>query len=129
MPQMKENFTDNINELKKELEEYVQARLDLTRLHIAGELSRFISRLLTKTIILYLLFFVFLFFSIAGALLLGQITNSYIIGFASIGIIFLIAILVFLLLSKKLIEKPVVRHLIELLFPKFDHDEETEEEE
>ena len=127
MPEMKENFSENINELKKELEEFLQARFDLTRLHIAGELSRFITGFLTKTVSLYLLFFALMFFSIAGALLLGQWINSYVIGFASIGLIFLLATFIFWLLRKRLIERPIVRNFIELMFPKFDHDEETEE--
>ena len=129
MPEMKENFSENINELKKELEEFLQARFDLTRLHIAGELSRAITGFLTRTVVLYLLFFALMFFSVAGALLLGEWIDSYIIGFAAIGLIFLLATLIFWLLRKRLIERPIVRNFIDLMFPKFDHDEETEEEE
>ncbi len=121
---MKENITHEIEELKKEFEEYVHAQIDLTKLHIAGELSRFLTSFMTKTIILYLLFFVFMFFSLAGAFLLGQWFGSYPLGFASIGIIFLLALVIFWLLRKQLIERPVVQRFIELMFPKFDHDEE-----
>ncbi|MGM0376721.1 MAG: phage holin family protein [Bacteroidota bacterium] len=126
---MKENFSENINELKKELEEFLQTRFDLTRLHIAGELSRFISGFLTRTVVLYFLFLALMFFAVAGALLLGQWINSYIIGFASMGLIFLLATLAFWLLRKIFIERPIVRNFIELMFPKFDDDEETEEKE
>ncbi|MFO7999597.1 MAG: phage holin family protein [Marinilabilia sp.] len=121
---MKENFSENINELKKELEEYLQARIDLTRLHIAGELSRFLTKLLTKTVMLYLFFFVLMFFSLAAGLLLGQWLDSYVTGFALMGGFFLLATLIFWFLRKPLIEKPIVQHFIELMFPKFDDDEE-----
>lgn len=121
---MKENITREIDELKKEFEEYVQVRIDLTKLHIAGELSRFFSSFMTKTVMLYLFFFVFMFFSLAGAILLGQWLESYVLGFTLTGVIFLIAALVFWLLRKHLIERPVVKRFIELMFPKFDEDEE-----
>ena len=121
---MKENITREVDELKKELEEYVQVRVDLTKLHIAGELSRFFSSFMTKTVLLYLLFFVFMFFSLAAALLLGKWIGSYVIGFAAMGVVFLLAAVIFWLLRKRLIERPVVQHFIELMFPKFDHDEE-----
>jgi hypothetical protein len=122
---MKENITREIDELKKEFEEYVQVRIDLTKLHIAGELSRFFSSFMTKTVMLYLFFFVFMFFSLAGAILLGQWLESYVLGFALTGVIFLFAALIFWFLRKQLIERPVVKRFIELMFPKFDEDEEA----
>ena len=121
---MKENITRELEELRKELEEYVKVRVDLTKLHIAGELSRFFSNLMTKTVLLYLFFFVFMFFSLAAAFLLGKWMGSYALGFALMGGLFLLAALVFWLLRKRIIERPVVQHFIELMFPKFDHDEE-----
>jgi hypothetical protein len=50
--------------------------------------------------------------------------GSYALGFALMGGLFLLAALVFWLLRKRIIERPVVQHFIELMFPKFDHDEE-----
>ncbi len=47
---MKESITSELDELKKELEEYVQIRIDLIKLHIAGEMSRFFSSFMTKTV-------------------------------------------------------------------------------
>ncbi|MFW5886987.1 MAG: phage holin family protein [Bacteroidota bacterium] len=121
---MKEKISREIDELKKEFEEYVQVQLDLTKLHIAGELSRFFSAMMTKTVMLYLLFFVFSFFSIAAALLLGSWLDSYILGFAAMGLVFLLAVVIFWFLRKRLIERHVVQRFIELLFPKYNHDEE-----
>ncbi|PWE00137.1 phage holin family protein [Marinilabilia rubra] len=121
---MKENITREIDELKKEFEEYVQVRIDLTKLHIAGELSRFFSSFMTKTVMLYLFFFVFMFFSLAGAVLLAQWLESYVVGFALTGVIFLFAAIIFWLLRKRLIERPVVKRFIELMFPKFDDEDE-----
>lgn len=117
---MKESITSEIDELKKELEEYLQIRVDLVKLHIAGELSRFFSSFMTKTVLLYLFFFVFMFFSLAAALLLGSWLNSYALGFAIMGGVFLLAALIFWLLRKQLIERHVVHRFIELMFPKFD---------
>ncbi len=120
---MKESITRELDELKKELEEYLQLRVDLVKLHIAGELSRFFSSFMTKTVLLYLFFFVFMFFSLAAALLLGSWLNSYALGFALMGGVFLLAAFIFWLLRKQLIERHVVQRFIELMFPKFDDDD------
>jgi uncharacterized membrane protein YqjE len=121
---MKENISHEIEELRKEFEEYLQVRVDLTKLHIAEEMSRFFSNFMTKTVILYLFFFVFMFFSLAAAFLLGQWLESYTLGFASIGMAFLLAAIIFWTLRKRIIERPVVQNFIKLLFPKFEDDEE-----
>lgn len=73
---------------------------------------------------LYLFFFVFMFFSLAGAVMLGQWLESYVIGFALTGVIFLIAAIIFWILRKRFIERPVVKRFIELMFPKFDDEDE-----
>ncbi|WP_291855055.1 phage holin family protein [Marinilabilia sp.] len=119
---MKESITSELDELKNELEEYVQIRVDLIKLHIAGEMSRFFSSFMTKTVMLYLFFFVFMFFSIAAGLVLGSWLDSYALGFAAMGGLFLIAALIFWFLRKQLIERHVVQRFIELMFPKFDDD-------
>lgn len=121
---MKESITSELDELKKELEEYVQIRIDLIKLHIAGEMSRFFSSFMTKTVMFYLFFFVFMFFSIAAGLVLGSWLNSYALGFVAMGSLFLLAALIFWFLRKKLIERHVVQRFIELMFPKFDEDSE-----
>ncbi len=120
---MKESITRELDELKKELEEYLQIRVDLVKLHIAGELSRFFSSFMTKTILLYLFFFVFMFFSLAGALLLGKWFESYVLGFIIMGSVFFVAAGIFWLLRKQLIERHVVQRFIEFLFPKFEDDD------
>jgi hypothetical protein len=123
---MKDNIFREVDELKKEFEEYIQVRIDLTKLHIAGELSRFFSNIMTKTVILYLFFFVFMFFSLAGALLLARWIGSYALGFGLMGVLFLFAALIFWLLRKQIIERHVVQRFIELMFPKFNNDDEKE---
>ncbi len=120
---MKESITRELDELKKELEDYLQIRVDLIKLHIAGEMSRFFSSFMTKTVILYLFFFVFMFFSLAAALILGEWLESYALGFAIMGGVFLVAALIFYLLRKQLIERHVVQRFIELMFPKFDDED------
>jgi hypothetical protein len=78
---------------------------------------------MTKTVLLYLFFFVFMFFSLAAALIVGEWLESYALGFALMGGVFLVAALIFWFLRKQLIERHVVRRFIELMFPKFDDDE------
>lgn len=121
---MKENITRELEDIKKEVEEYVQLRIDLTKLHIAGELSRFFSGIMAKTVLLYLFFFVFMFFSLAAAVLLGEQIGSYALGFILTGILFLVVAIIFWTLRRKIIERHVVQRFIELMFPKFNNDDE-----
>ena len=60
---------DDINDLKKDVLEYIEVKLDLIRLHTAENLSRIFSNVATIAVIGYLLFFIILFISFAAGYL------------------------------------------------------------
>jgi hypothetical protein len=121
---MKDKLSEEINEVKDEFEEYVNARLDLAKLHAAENLSRFFSGMILRIGLFYLLFFVLLFVSLATAFWLNHIFDGKGIGFFIVAGFYLLLALLFLALRKSLIQKPVIQSFIQLFFPKYtDYDE------
>lgn len=120
---MQEKITHEMKEIKKELEEYSKIYIDSTKLHIAGELSRFHSGTMLKIHMLYLLLFILLFFSLAAAILIGENFDSYVIGFAVMGGFYVIITLFVWLFRELLFERPAVKSFINLMFPNKNTDE------
>ena len=63
---------DDVNDLKKDVLEYIEVKLDLIRLHTAENLSRIFSNVATIAVIGYLLFFIILFISLAAGYFIGS---------------------------------------------------------
>ena len=118
---MKEDIIENFADLKKELKEYAESSFNLIRLHVVEQLSRHTSGLIVKAGILYILFFGLIFLSMAMAFFIGELFESYGLGFLMVaGFYFLIAF-IFYLFRKVLIEKPVIKSFIKLFFPNFEN--------
>lgn len=117
---------EDVNQIKKDLLEYLDIRLDQIRLHTAEGLSRFFSRILIIAIIGYLLFFILLCLSFAAAFLIGSLLDSNQLGFLMVALFYALILTVFIIFKKQLIEKPVIKAFVQLLFPKFTEDEKQE---
>ncbi|MCW3807236.1 phage holin family protein [Plebeiibacterium marinum] len=115
----RETISEEISDIKKEINTYINSKIDLTKLQAAEDLSRFVSGIAVKLVLFYIGLFVLLFVSMAGAFAIGSYTQSNEIGFIAVaGIYFLIAI-IFYLLKGKLIQTPVIKSFIQLFFPNF----------
>src|SRR5690554_7195412 len=71
-----DDLKNHIDEVKNEFEDYVDKRISLLKLHLVEELSRFTAGFAVKLGILYLLFFVFMFLSLAAAFFFGDLLGS-----------------------------------------------------
>lgn len=114
---------DEFNDIKKDLQEYVEVRMNLIKLHTAENISRILSQTATFAIIGYLLFFILLFFSFAVGFFLAERFHSNELGFLTVSGIYLILLLLFLTIRKRVIEKPIIKAIVKLFFPKFSDDE------
>jgi hypothetical protein len=72
---------DDINDLRKDILEYIEVKLDLVRLHTAENLSRIFSNVATIAVIGYLLFFIIFFISFAAGFYIGSLLDSNELGF------------------------------------------------
>ncbi len=118
----KDGIFDEVFDVKKEIESYVQNRIDLTKLHITEDLSKFTSTVAVRLILFYIGFFVLLFLSIAGAYAIGRYINSDELGFIIIAGFYFLVGLIFLLFRGILIHKPIIKSFIHLFFPKYNYE-------
>jgi hypothetical protein len=114
---------NELDELRKDVQDYIEVRFDFIRLHAAENLSRIFSNAATIAVAGYLLFLIIIFLSFSAAYFFGSLLDSTELGFLCVAGFYFILLIVFLALRKRLIEKPVVKSVIRLLFPKFDQDE------
>jgi hypothetical protein len=114
---------DDINDLKKDVLEYIEVKLDLIRLHTAENLSRIFSNVATIAVIGYLLFFIILFISFAAGFYIGSLLDSNELGFLCIAGFYTLLLILFLAFRKQIVERPVIKAIVRLFFPKFEDDE------
>lgn len=118
-----DDLKNHIDEVKNEFEDYVDKRISLLKLHLVEELSRFTAGFAVKLGILYLLFFVFMFLSLAAAFFLGDLLGSNGLGFTLVAGFYLLMVVIFWLSRRIWVEKPVIQAFIKIFFPKFEDDE------
>ena len=116
-----ESISEEFTSIKKEVESYVQNKIDLTKLHLAEDLSRFVSGFAIKIVLFYIGFFVLMFISIAGAFAIGSYTNSNELGFIIIAGVYFVIGLVFYMLKGKMIQTPIIKAFIHLFFPNYNN--------
>jgi hypothetical protein len=114
---------ENIDNIRKEIQEYVEVKIDLLKLHTAEHLSRLLSNAATLVITGYLLFLILLFLSFAAGFFLGTILGSNEAGFLCVAGFYFLIMLLFLSFRKQILEKPIIKAVVSFLFPKFDDDE------
>jgi len=114
---------DDINDLKKDVLEYIEVKLDLIRLHTAENLSRIFSNVASIAVIGYLLFFIILFISFAGGYYIGSLLDSNELGFLCVAGFYALLLILFLAFRKQIVERPVIKAIVRLFFPKFEDDE------
>lgn len=114
---------DELDDLRKDLQEYIGVRFDLLRLHAAENLSRIFSNAAVIAVTAYLLFLIIIFISFAAGYYLGSVLDSTELGFLCVAGFYFLLLILFLALRKRLIERPVVKGVIRMLFPKFNDDE------
>jgi hypothetical protein len=114
---------DDINDLRKDILEYIEVKLDLIRLHTAENLSRIFSNVATIAVIGYLLFFIIFFISFAAGFFIGSLLDSNELGFLCVAGFYTLLLILFLVFRKQIVERPVIKAMVRLFFPKFEEDE------
>jgi hypothetical protein len=114
---------EEINDIKKDVLEFVEVKLDLIRLHTAENLSRIFSNVAIIAVAGYLLFLIILFLSFAAGYFIGSILKSNELGFLCVAGFYFLLLILFLAYRKHFIERPVIKAVVRLLFPKFEDNE------
>jgi len=121
MINMKETF-EKLEGLTDHVKEYVNTRIELTKLRIAEKTSLIIGDLVAGTIVILFFLFVLMFGSIAGAWAVSDWIGKPYSGFLIVAGIYLLLGIIVWMTRSKLIRFPVMNAIIKKLH-KGDEDE------
>jgi hypothetical protein len=116
-------MSEDINNIKKDIQDYLEIKLDQIRLHTAENISRILSSAISIAILGYLLFFILLFLSFAAGYFFASLLHSNEMGFLYVAGFYGLVLIIFLIFRKRIIERPVIKAMVKLFFPKFSEDE------
>lgn len=112
---MTENNVD-VNQLANDIKEYVETKIELTKLQAAEKITDGFSSMVSVLIISFFgLIFLFIF-SITLAILFSYITNSYLAGFGIVTAIFLLCVVLLSVYRTKLLKIPIMDFIIKFIF-------------
>ncbi len=113
---METNSNQSIfSDLKNDLVEYVELKSDLTKLTLFEIIAKAIVSLVSSlTLVIFAFFFLFFLFLSLG-FYFGEVLNSLHLGFGIIASFYLLLILIYITIRKKMIEKPMMNKIIERL--------------
>jgi hypothetical protein len=114
---------EDVNNIKKDIQEYVQVQFDIIRLQTAETLSRIFVKVASIVVISYLLFFIIMFFSFAAGYFISSLLQSDVSGFLCVAGFYLVILIIFIPFRKKIIERPIIQAIVKLFFPKLSDDE------
>lgn len=116
---------EEVEHIKKDLQEYIELKLDLLKLQAAENVSRIISGVVVGAIIAIFAALILFFLSFAAGFFLASILNSTELGFLCVAGFYLLLVLILLLFRKKIIDRPVIRSVINIFFPKNGENEKS----
>lgn len=114
---------EEINNIRKDIQEYIEVKFDLIRLSTAENISRILSSAASIIVFSFLLLIIMLFLSFAAGYYFASLLHSNELGFLCVAGFYGLVLVVFLFFRKRIIEKPIIKAVIRLFFPKTGDDE------
>ena len=112
---MKEELTETANLLKKDVQDYINIRLELQQWLLVEKGSKFFSKILLFFLAILISGTVFFFISVALGFMLGE-SLGMVYGFAIVAGIYIIFGLLLYLFRRIIIERPIITTMIDLVF-------------
>jgi len=114
---------EEIGNIRKDIQEYIEVRLDLLKLQAAEKISKIISNTAVAIILILLLSLILFFLSFAAGYFMASVLNSNVLGFLCVAGFYLLLMLIILIFRKKIIDRPVIKSVVKVFFPKTGEDE------
>jgi hypothetical protein len=108
---------EDLDKIKKDLEEYINLQLDSIKLHSAESVSKILTKTAKLVVIGYLLLFILLFASVATGFYIASIFGSDALGFLIITLFYLLLLVVFIMFRKKIVDRPIIKGILKIFFP------------
>lgn len=113
-----------VEELFDHAREYVNIRVDETKLAVAERSSAVLSMVIATAVVNIIFLLCLIFASIAGAIAIGLWLRSYWLGFLLVAGLYLLAGLLIWAGKERLIRQPIMNAIIHQLFKKEEHEED-----
>ena len=124
---MEENKEKDIETILLDAKEYIDTRIEYTKLSFVEKGAKLLADLITNTTVIICFVLSFLFASFTLALYLSDVLGSHTKGFGCVAVIYLFLSIIVLLTKDKYIEKVLVNLFIRKYFDKVaDKDEDDE---
>ncbi len=107
---------DELENIKKDIREYIEVKLDLLRIQAAEIISDFLSKRRFLAVLIYLISAILIFLSFSAAYFMASVLNSKALGFLCVAGFYLIMLLVFIIFRKIIIDRPVIRSIMKIFF-------------
>lgn len=125
---MEESKEKDIEDLYQDAKDYIDTRIEYTRLSLVEKGAKIIADLITNTAVVIGFVLAFLFASFTLALYLSDVLGSYTKGFGCVAGIYLLLSIIVFLTKDRYIEKVLVNLFIRKYFEKVaDKDDEDEQ--
>lgn len=122
---MEKDFGSFIEGLKNNMVDYMEVKLQLTRVQTYEKISKVSSALFSSVILVLLFFFALLFVSVTAGFYFSKLMSGYLAGFGIVALIYVLLFAFVLLFKKSLIEKSFTEIIIKKLFENYDEDEDN----
>jgi len=109
---------EEISNIKKDIEEYIEVKFDLLRLQTAENISRILSSSVSIVIAAGLMCIILLFLSFAAGYLFASLLNSNGLGFLCVAGFYGLILAILMVFRKKIIQRPIIKAVVKLFFPK-----------
>lgn len=98
------------------LKKYIENRIQLVKLELVGILSNLAVKMISSLILLFISMFILIMLSISLSFWISSLLGSYALGFASVGVIYLLILIVYIVFIKKNIDTLVKDQIVSAVF-------------
>ncbi|MCE3258872.1 MAG: hypothetical protein K0S12_513 [Bacteroidetes bacterium] len=112
------SIKENVQELKKDVEDYIENRIDIIKLKAIEKTGSIASGAIVGIAVAFLGFFLLLFLSIAAGFAIGEMTERNSIGFLCVGVFYGLIAAVILIFKEKLVTFPIINSLLKKYYYK-----------
>ena len=115
---------EEITDWKEYISDYVSSQSELFKLRLVDKLTTLFSSIINKIVVITFLLLIMFFTSVALAIYIGEILESASLGFLCVSGIYLLMMCAFLIFKQSLVERNVIKALLDFVFEKPDsHDQ------
>jgi hypothetical protein len=124
---MEEKKEKSIEDLFLQAREYLDTRVEYTRLYLVKRGSKLFADVVTTSIVAICFTLAFILGTITLALFLSTLFHSYTAGFGCVSLIYLFLAIIVFVTKDNFIEKIIANFIIRKYFKKLEEDEDDEQ--